>query len=74
MFEILWEHIVFNLIVFVFAIVFAFNDFDKNDKDGKRIGFIMAMAVEFWLMISGAFYLTLFLIYIIISHGGHLTI
>ena len=70
MFEALWEHIVFNLIVFVFAIVFVFNDL--TDKDYKRNGFMMA--VEFWLMISVAFYLTLFLVYIIVSHGGHLTI
>lgn len=70
MFEALWEHIAFNLIIFAIAIVFAFDDL--TDKNGKRNGIIMA--VEFWLMISGAFYLTLFLVYIIVKMGGHLTI
>ena len=73
MFEALWEHIAFNLIIFAIAIVFAFDDLtDKDDKNSKRNGIIMA--VEFWLMISGAFYLTLFLVYIIVKMGGHLTI
>ena len=73
MFEVLWEHIVFNLIVFAFAIVFAFDDLtDESDSNNKIHGFVMA--IEFWLMISIAFYLTLFLVYIIVSHGGHLTI
>ena len=67
MLDILWEHIVFNLIIFASAIIFAFDE----DTD---IYHKFLIAVEFWLMIAVAFYLTLFLVYIIVSHGGHLTI